>query len=206
MSKKIKLLLFIVTVIVVIILITSIVFIINSKYNNQVKRTMEGVIISKDTGEVLEQVSVTINVKLDYNDKNSQNYRGEIAISNMEYTQSKDAFLSYSVGYGEEGWDKRGMLLHPTYIWKENKLQPHHAITHWVEMDPKFSYLILANYEEDGINHDTGDTELIYNGTDIMVFPAGDSASALKILEEHQIDKSIFIKTELIDNKVIDVP
>jgi hypothetical protein len=205
MSKKIKLLLFIVTVIVVIILIT-IVFIINSKYNNQVKRTMEGVIISKDTGEVLEQVSVTINVKLEHNDTNTQVYHGEISISNMEYTQSKDAILRYSVGYGEDGWDKRGNLLHPTYIWEENKLLPHHAMTYWVEMDPKFSYLVLANYEEDGINHDTGDTELIYNGTDIMVFPAGDSASALKILEEHQIDKSIFLKTELIDNKVLDVP
>ena len=206
MSKKNKIFLLINTAIIVIILITFIVFLLNSKDTNKVKKIMEGVIISKVTGEVLEQVSVTINVKLDHNDTNTQVYHGEISISNMEYTQSKDAILRYSVGYGEDGWDKRGNLLHPTYIWEENKLLPHHAMTYWVEMDPKFSYLVLANYEEDGINHDTGDTELIYNGTDIMVFPAGDSASALKILEEHQIDKSIFIKTELIDNKVIDVP
>jgi hypothetical protein len=39
-----------------------------------------------------------------------------------------------------------------------------------------------------------------------VIFPADDAASALKILEEHQIDKSIFNKTELIDNKLIDVP
>ncbi|MDF2800993.1 MAG: hypothetical protein K0S61_896 [Anaerocolumna sp.] len=206
MSKKIKIFLFINTIIIVIILITFIVFLLNSKYTNKVKKTMEGVIISKDTGEVQEQVSVTINVKLDVNDKDTQVFRGEILISNKEYTQSKNAFLSYSVGYGEDGWDKRGVLIHPTYIWKEDKLQPHHAMTHWVEMDPQFSYLVLANYEEDGIHHDSGDTELIYNGTDIIVFPADDAASALKILEEHQVDKSIFTKTAFIDNKLIDVP
>lgn len=56
------------------------------------------------------------------------------------------------------------------------------------------------------IYHDTGDTELIYNGTDIMVFPADDAKSALKILEEHQVDNDIFTKTTLIDNKLIELP
>ncbi|MFT4143092.1 MAG: hypothetical protein QM644_01450 [Mobilitalea sp.] len=170
------------------------------------KKTMEGVIISKDTGEVLEHVSVAINVKRNLTDMDSQVFRGEIIISNMEYTRSNDAFLNYSVGYGEDGWDKRGILIHPTFIWNEDKLQPHHAMTHWVEMDSDFSYLVLANYEEDAIEHDTGNTELFFNGTDIMVFPANDAATALKILEDHQVDKEIFIRTTLVDNKLTEIP
>lgn len=205
MNKKNKIFLLIAIIILVIVLATSIAFLLILKDANKVKKTMNGVIISKDTGEVLEQVSVTINVKTN-NSKDMQIFLGEIKISNMEYTQSKHAFLSYSVGYGEDGWDKRGVLTHPTFIWKENKLIPYHAMTYWVDMDPKFSYLVLANYEEDGIYHDTGDTELIFNGTDIMVFPADDAASALKILEEHQIDKGIYTKTSLIDNKLIEIP
>lgn len=39
-----------------------------------------------------------------------------------------------------------------------------------------------------------------------MVFPADDAKSALKILEEHQVDNDIFTKTTLIDNKLIELP
>lgn len=203
MNKKNKKLVFI--SVIVIIAIVCVIFLFKSRFENKVKKIMEGVIISKETGEVLEHVTVSINGDL-INKQDSSVFQGEFSISNLEYTKTKDALLSYSVGYGEDGWNKRGILMHPTFIWKGGKLHPYHARAHWVEMDLEFSYLVLANYEEDGIYDDTGDMELIFNGTDIIVFPAYDTASALKILEEHQIDKDIFKKTSLIDNKLIEIP
>lgn len=174
------------------------------KNKNKVNKILEGVIISKETGEVIDYVIVSINGEINKG-KDTWTFQGEFIIDNIEYTKKDNALLSYSVGYGDDGWDSRGILIHSAYIWKEGKLRPHHAITRWVEMDLDFYYLVLANYEDDGINHYGEDTKLNYNGTDIMVFPAYDSASALKILEENQVDESIFTITSLLDNDVIEL-
>lgn len=202
MNKKIKILISFLTSIVVI--ITVITFTFSYKQKNKITKTIDGVVISKETGEVIDYVIVSINGEINKG-KDTWTFQGEFIIDNIEYTKKDNALLAYSVGYGDDGWDSRGILIHSAYIWKEGKLRPHHAITRWVEMDLDFSYLVLANYEEDGINGDGEDTELNYNGTDIMVFPAYDSASALKILEEYKVNKDIFTITSFVDNELIDI-
>lgn len=65
-------------------------------------------------------------------------------------------------------------------------------MTHWVDMDLDFSYFVIGNYEDNYITNGEDNTKRIFNGTDLMVFPANDSESALKIIEDHQVDREIF--------------
>jgi hypothetical protein len=103
--------------------------------------------------------------------------------------------LTYSNGFGEGGLEKRGTISYDRNIRKQGKIYPDFAMAFWVNTDSDFSYLVIANYEEDCINKASEDSIKVFNGDDILIFPATDAESALKLLGENNVNKDIYKKT-----------
>lgn len=187
------------------IIITSLVLIIgayyiaysdNSMQNNKIRKEMQGVRISKDTQEFIENVTVFINGSIDRN-SDVFTFKGEIYLSNLEHSKGKNSLLVYSSGYGKNGLEKRGIISYVRNIEVNGKVIPDYVMVNWVNTDSRFTYLVLANYEDDSINTSSENSNGVFQGNDIIVFPAKDAESALKLIKEHQINQEIFLKTSL---------
>ena len=183
------------------ILIIGVYYIANLGDNIQygkIKKEMKGVRISKDTQELIENVTVSINGSIDKS-KDMFTFNGEVQLSNLEHSKGNNSLLVYSNGYGKDDLEKRGIISYVRNIVVNGKAVPDFAKVNWVNTDSKFSYLVLANYEDDCINSPYEDSIRIFQGNDIIVFPAEDAESAIKLIKEHQINQEIFLKTSLED-------
>lgn len=167
----------------------------NTKSNN-IKKEMQGVRINKDTGEVLESLTVTIDGNINiWENSLSFSFDGNLSLSNLNHSKETNASLIYSNGFGKGGLEQRGNLSYQRNISKQGKIIPDIAMAFWVNTDSDFSYLVIANYEEDCINSSSDDSVKVFNSDDILIFPATDAVSALKILGENNVNKDIYMKT-----------
>lgn len=192
MNKKIILILILITSMI---LITGALFFIFFKHTNKIEKKMQGVIISKDSLEFIEHVTITIHGNIEKNDAGFT-FIGELYLSNLEYSKGKNSLLLYNKGYDVNNTEN-GIISYVRNIIVNGNAIPDYATIHWVNTDLDFSYLILANYEEDCINNPSEDSIKVYNGNDILVFPATDAEAALKLIKEHQINQEIFQKTSV---------
>lgn len=167
---------------------------------DKIKKELQGVRISKDTKEVIENVTVKVNGSLS-KATNTFIFNGTLSLSNLQHSKDNDSTLVYGMDSDENGLKERGIISYPRNIMENGKVVSDFAMVHWVNTDSKLSYLVIANYEGDCINNPPEDSKLVYQGNDILVFPAKDAQEALKIIEEHQIDQKIFQITTLEDYK-----
>lgn len=167
-----------------------------------VKKEMQGIRFGKDTLEFIENVTLNINGTVEKGTNMSFLFTGELRISNLDYSKGNRSSLIYSKGFGQDGAQERGLINYPRNLIVNGKVIPAFATVHWVNTDIKLSYLILANYEDDCINSPAKDSKRVFQGNDIIVFPAADVKSALQLLKKHQIDKEIFRKASLEDYKL----
>lgn len=177
-----------------------------NKNSNDIKKVMQGVRISKDTGEVLENLSVSIDGSITRL-ANSFSFNGNLSLSNLEHSKEELASFIYGNGFGAGGLESRGNISYARNIRKQGKVIPDFAMAFWVNTDPDFSYLVISNYDEDCIDNSPEDTVKVFNSDDILIFPAADADSALRLLEEHKVSKDIYIKTSFEDyNFEVNVP
>ncbi len=168
--------------------------VLGNKNSDAIQKEMHGVRISKSTGEVLEDVTVSIDGDI-HQLNNDFSFNGNLSLSNLEHSKKAQASLTYSNGFGEGGLEQRGNLSYDRNIRKQGEIYPDFAMAYWVNTDSDFSYLVIANYEEDCINKASEDSIKVFNGDDILIFPATDAESALKLLGENNVNKDIYKKT-----------
>lgn len=179
------------------VIIFILIFVLNRDNNTyKIKKEMQGVRISKDTLEVIEDVSIVINGRMNIDD-NGFTFMGKMNISSLEYSNVDDSVMHYYIGNFEDGQKEKGLISYVRNIKKDGVYIPDVASINWVNTDSKFSYLILSNYDDDCIYNSSDNTLLTYQGNDILIFPATDAEAALKLMEEHQINQQIFKKTSL---------
>lgn len=186
----------------IVILLIFLLYWYNFQDSNKIKKTMNGVIINKETKKVIDYVTVTMDGKVN-KDGYLSIFQGNMHFSNLEYTKEDIASFYYYPEYADSN-NKQGEATYPTALWKDGHLQGDFFQLHWLNFDLDFSYLIVSNYDEDSIHHEGEYSIRAFNGTDIMVFPANDAKTALKILEEHYINNDVFKKTELTDYETIE--
>lgn len=178
-------------------------FLNDNKQTYKICKEMQGVRFNKDTHEFLENVSVSINGRIDKSSDNRFTFQGEIHLSNLEHSKVNNSLLVYSNVFDKNGHEGRGIITYIRNIIVNGKAIPDYAMVNWVNTDPHFSYLILANYEDDCINNPSEDSIQVYQGNDILVFPAKDVESALKLMKGYNINQDIFRKTSSKDDKPI---
>ncbi len=199
MNKKNLLFLILIITITLIIGTLFYAFLDKNKYINKIEKEMQGVRISKDTLEVQENVTLIINGNIEkYND--GFTFMGELFISNLEYLKGITSFLVYNKSHTENEIIEGGIISYVRNVMVNNRAIPDYATIHWVNTDSNFSYMVLANFDDDCINNSFENSTRVYNGNDILVFPATDTESALKLLKELEINKKVFQKSTIEDN------
>lgn len=172
--------------------------VVNNNNTNIIEKEIQGIRLSKDTLEILEKVTLNINGSIEKYD-NGFSFEGELYISNLEYTKGKNILLIYDKRYGENRFIDSGIISYDRNIIVNDKVIPDFATVHWVNTDLNLSHLVMANYD-DCINNPSEDSIRVYSGNDILVFPATDTETALKVIKELKIDQGIFKKRSFEDN------
>ena len=194
MKKKILTILLILISMALIIGVFFFVFFDKNEHTIKIKKELHGVKINKATLEIIENISVIINGNINKID-DGFTFTGDLYLSNLEYTKDNSGLLVHSKGYGKDGFKQRGTISYSRNIRLNGKVIPDYAMLHWVDTDSNFSYMVIANYDEDCINNTDKDSLRVYQGNDILVFPATNAETAIKLIQELQIDKEIFQKT-----------
>lgn len=202
-NKRILKIYIIIISLLLVIGINYFVFFNDNKQTNKICKEMQGVRFSKDTHKFIENVSVFINGRMEKSSANRFTFQGEIYLSNLEHSKVNDSLLVYGNVFEKKRLEGRGIITYVRNIIVNGNVNPDFAMVNWVNTDSNFSYLILADYEDDCINNPSGDSIQVYQGNDILVFPAKDVESALKLMKRYNINQDIFRKTSSEDDNPI---
>lgn len=97
---------FILIIIAILFIIVTIIITIFKKDTNKITKELQGVKISRDSLEVIENVTIKINGIMDENESNNGFrfiFTGKLHLSNLDYSDGNHSLLIYSKGYGEDG-------------------------------------------------------------------------------------------------------
>lgn len=159
---------------VLILLLFAIVFAIKPKH---IQQTMNGIILNKETKKMVGKTSITIDVRRKRS-SGGFSYQGRMEIQHLNYSKENEVIFSYS--------EETKMIQSARYfrsIKKEGSYVTHTDLLNLSIADPDLSKFVITDYNEDSILDSEGNDTLIYNGEDIMVFPAETEQEALEILE-----------------------